>query len=822
MLGNPLARGIVILLVLFLVVGPILTTEAAPLELLLSADFTTTPLLGRFPLEVSFTDQSAGNPTNWTWYFGEMGFQEPWTAMTTSAPWSGRYGHAAVALPDGSIVLMGGLEANGVSKNDVWRSTDKGATWTQVTAAAPWSARDFHSAVVLPDGSIVLMGGYDHNTGHYKNDVWRSTDKGTTWTRMTAAAPWYDREDFSCVVLPDGSIVLMGGFVGTPQSDVWRSTDKGATWTRMTAAAPWGQRCSHTSVALPDGTIVLMGGIIEGDMRPRTNDVWKSTDKGATWTRVTAAAPWTGRSGSTSVVLPDGSIVLMGGMSQNWWEWQKNDVWRSTNKGATWTQVTASAPWVGRESHAGVVLPDGSIVILGGRDRDMQRRKDVWRWQTGNSTEQNPRLTYSQPGTYRVTLRTFNGSEARTVIKELQLSGTEVVVVASPASGGSTSGGGLYVQGSQVTVSASPNPGYTFSGWHIAGVLVSSEKDFTFTPAGESIEARFTLNTYGIKVTAVPSEGGSVQGAGTYNHGALVSLIATPNPGYTFLGWYEEEKLVSAQTDYRFSALKARELEARFVKNYAIGVTIAPTAGGTVTGSGTYPEGTVIELKATPAAGYRFVQWLEDGKEIGTQAKLSYTVAADTTIAAVFWPMDPAATEYKTNINTTDKAVELAFTNSMVTMFITGPDEITGGQIDVTRYNQDPQEGSIPVMVPAGIFLRLLRSDHFAGSTIRIEVSYNPQDLPLGVKADSLKLYRHTFNHNTNSWEWIELPLQGVNLEQNYVWAELTEFSTFGIFGEAPLGLPVTSGQFPAYYLLGLLILAAGYLLLKRRRAKLT
>ena len=43
----------------------------------------------------------------------------------------------------------------------MWRSTDNGATWTLVNASAGWSGKMYHSSVAMPDGSIVLMGGYD-------------------------------------------------------------------------------------------------------------------------------------------------------------------------------------------------------------------------------------------------------------------------------------------------------------------------------------------------------------------------------------------------------------------------------------------------------------------------------------------------------------------------------------------------------------------------------------------------------------------------------------------------------------------------------------
>jgi N-acetylneuraminic acid mutarotase len=352
-----------------------------------TANFSADPTSGLPPLQVQFTDQSAGNPTGWAWYFGDETFGEPWTQMTTAIEWPARYNHSSVALPDGSIILMGGYGYTYL--NDVWRSTDQGATWTQMTAAAEWTARQDHTSVALPDGSIVLMGGWDGS--NYLNDVWRSTDQGATWTPMTPAAQWAARCEHSSDTLPDGSIVLMGGIgretVGVIYSDVWRSTDQGATWIKMVGNAPWGSKYEHASVALPDGSIVLMGGRVE-------NDVWRSTDQGATWTEMTAAASWAGRNDHTSVALPDGSIVLMGGNCVVGSALRAvNDVWRSTDQGATWTQMASAAEWRPRYGHTSVVLPDGRIVLMGGSS-GIGYRNDVWR-----STDQGETWT-PQPYTW--------------------------------------------------------------------------------------------------------------------------------------------------------------------------------------------------------------------------------------------------------------------------------------------------------------------------------------------------------------------------------------------------------------------------------------
>jgi hypothetical protein len=292
--------------------------------------------------------------------------------INASAGWLPRMDHSSVVMPDGSVVLMGGNY--GGEANDTWRSTDYGATWTLMTAHAGWPARAYHSCVVIPDGSIILMGG-----GSNMNDTWRSTDYGATWTLMTASAGWSAREYHTSVVMPDGSIVLMGGRslirwtsgpnrFGIFYNDVWRSTDKGVTWTQINASAGWSPRWGHSSVVMPDSSIVLMGGE-DGSFR---NDVWRSTDNGLTWTQMNASAGWSPRIDHSSVVMPDGSIVLMGGADSN------NDVWRSLDNGATWTQVTASAAWSGRYGHRGVVMPGGSIILMGGFNPTNRLMSDVW------------------------------------------------------------------------------------------------------------------------------------------------------------------------------------------------------------------------------------------------------------------------------------------------------------------------------------------------------------------------------------------------------------------------------------------------------------
>lgn len=117
----------------------------------------------------------------------------------------------------GSILLTGGNSATGSTyRNDVWRSSDDGASWDLVTSTAAWTARRFHCMIVTTvsqlgallarklvtlrhgtqSGDVLVIGGY---SGSYLNDVWRSTNSGATWT-ITEPFPTA-RDSHACLAL---------------------------------------------------------------------------------------------------------------------------------------------------------------------------------------------------------------------------------------------------------------------------------------------------------------------------------------------------------------------------------------------------------------------------------------------------------------------------------------------------------------------------------------------------------------------------------------------------------------------------------------------
>lgn len=146
-------------------------------------------------------------------------------------------------------------------------------------------------------------------------------------------------------------------------------------------------------------------------------------------------------------------------------------------------------------------------------------------------------------------------------------------------------------------------------------------------------------SSYDINITPNPTEGGMITGIGTYNYLQPCTLTAVPNEGYIFVNWTENGNVVSADASYTFTVTGNRSLSANFentTPTYNISVSANPLEGGTITGGGTYMQGATCNLTATPASGYSFVNWTEDGVEVSTESTYSFEVTGPRTLVANF------------------------------------------------------------------------------------------------------------------------------------------------------------------------------------------
>ncbi|MBR4146701.1 MAG: InlB B-repeat-containing protein [Bacteroidales bacterium] len=69
---------------------------------------------------------------------------------------------------------------------------------------------------------------------------------------------------------------------------------------------------------------------------------------------------------------------------------------------------------------------------------------------------------------------------------------------------------------------------------------------------------------------------------------------------------------------------------------YSINIAANPTNGGTVSGDGKYEKGHPCTIIATPATGYTFTNWTENGSQVSTDASYTFTVTCDRNLTANF------------------------------------------------------------------------------------------------------------------------------------------------------------------------------------------
>jgi hypothetical protein len=236
---------------------------------------------------------------------------------------------------------------------------------------------------------------------------------------------------------------------------------------------------------------------------------------------------------------------------------------------------------------------------------------------------------------------TFTVTSDRNLVANFTQQNYTITLSANPSNGGTATGGGAFHYGDNCTITATAANGYSFSNWTENGNVVSSNANYTFTVTGDrTLVANFTLNTYNVTVAADPANGGTVTGGGTYAYGQTCTVVATVANGFTFINWTENGSFVSSNLSYTFTVTANHNLVAHFTENplptYTITVTAKPEEGGTVFGGGTYQEGQSCTVRATPAPGYTFDKWMENGATLSTELSYTFTVNSNRNLVAQF------------------------------------------------------------------------------------------------------------------------------------------------------------------------------------------
>ncbi len=227
-----------------------------------------------------------------------------------------RASHTATLLPNGYVLVAGGETFDGTNYVSVGLSElydPSTGTWT--VNAALNVARQYHTATAMVDGRVLVVGGYNDDTGHLTSAELFDPHTGT-WQPTGSLAD--ARAAHSATLLPSGQVLVAGGatccgafltFVSLSSAEIYDPI--AGTWAEINPMNT--ARLSHTASLLPDGQVLVTGGLYE-DGGFAFYDL-TSTEE---FDLVTGEWAWTGdlpgrTEQSSATLLFDGRLLLAGG-----------------------------------------------------------------------------------------------------------------------------------------------------------------------------------------------------------------------------------------------------------------------------------------------------------------------------------------------------------------------------------------------------------------------------------------------------------------------------------------------------------------------------
>lgn len=199
---------------------------------------------------------------------------------------------------------------------------------------------------------------------------------------------------------------------------------------------------------------------------------------------------------------------------------------------------------------------------------------------------------------------------------------------------GTVTGGGSYNYNATVTLEATREKGYTFSGWYEGTTRVSTSATYTFTCTGaRTLVAKWAVYNLTITVTWNPTASkGTVTGSLTGQEGTKTTLTFTPAAAYNFDHWENNYGTTGGNgTTFTFGGTTSIEVICT-IKTYTVsytkgtGITAVSRASETVN-YGANAAGST----ATVQTGYTFDGWYNGS----TKASSSVTFAPTNVTATV-------------------------------------------------------------------------------------------------------------------------------------------------------------------------------------------
>jgi hypothetical protein len=195
-----------------------------------------------------------------------------------------------------------------------------------------------------------------------------------------------------------------------------------------------------------------------------------------------------------------------------------------------------------------------------------------------------------------------------------------------------------------VPILAAPNPNWRFVAWtYENGEYYSREQNYVFyidaTTPTETLLAQFSQRNDIVTVQLESDFQGikSTTGSGIYQKGQSVTVRATVDTGYRFVGWQRRDPVyglitVSTSPNFTFTVRQDTTLNAAaeaIVFSTRLSVKAEPEGAGSASGTGIYPPNARANIVATPNQGWYFDHWGDNsGVQVSCDSAMSFKTSA--------------------------------------------------------------------------------------------------------------------------------------------------------------------------------------------------
>jgi hypothetical protein len=282
----------------------------------------------------------------------------------------GRQVQTATLLRNGTVLVTGGFSDAGRGPALISVELYDPVTGTWTATGDMMQARGGHTATLLPDGRLLVAGGIECCANRVVGDRLASAELYDpitgTWTATEEMIQ--ARDGHTATLLPDGRVLVAGGGGGDRLSSAELYDPVTGTWAATgDMTEPY---LGHTATLLLDGTVLVAGGDAPSGPGARA---WPHAElyDPVTGTWDATHGMITPRLGHTATLLPDGRVLVSGGGVDGGPE--------SALLNEAEVYFPVSGIWVPigdmierRSGHMATLLPDGRVLVVGGYGSELQ------------------------------------------------------------------------------------------------------------------------------------------------------------------------------------------------------------------------------------------------------------------------------------------------------------------------------------------------------------------------------------------------------------------------------------------------------------------